>query len=103
MKNEDEPREVAWLVVKGDSRERYSIQFNRVDGAKCGLERINCGVGIEQRASKKLAFYPAAFTISKMGRYMAMTIPPTTTPRNTIITGSINASSPDTAASTSSS
>jgi len=46
---------------------------------------------------------PAAFTMSKIGRYIATTMPPTTTPRNTIIIGSISASRPDTAASTSSS
>jgi hypothetical protein len=47
--------------------------------------------------------YPAAFTMSKIGRYIDTTMPPTTTPRNTIIIGSIIASRPDTAASTSSS
>src|SRR6266550_2992499 len=36
--------------------------------------------------------YPAAFTMSKIGRYIAITMPPTTTPRNTIMTGSISAS-----------
>jgi hypothetical protein len=46
---------------------------------------------------------PAAFTMSKIGRYIATTMPPTTTPRNTIMTGSISDSRPDTAASTSSS
>src|SRR5580765_6548819 len=48
-------------------------------------------------------YAPAAFTMSKIGRYIATTMPPTTTPRNTIITGSISARRPDTAASTSSS
>src|ERR1051326_8729307 len=47
--------------------------------------------------------HPAAFTMSKIGRYMATTMPPTTMPRNTIISGSIIASWPETAASTSSS
>src|SRR5206468_4174982 len=46
--------------------------------------------------------YPAAFTTSKIGRYMLTTMPPTTTPRKTIIIGSISASRPLTAASTSS-
>ena len=50
-----------------------------------------------------LRYYCTAFTMSKIGRYIATTMPPTTTPRNTIITGSISASRPDTAASTSSS
>ena len=35
------------------------------------------------------AAYCTAFIMSKIGRYMAMTMPPTTTPRNTIITGSM--------------
>ena len=48
--------------------------------------------------------YPCtAFIMSKIGRYIETTMPPTTTPRNTIMTGSIIASKPDTAASTSSS
>jgi hypothetical protein len=47
--------------------------------------------------------YCTALIMSKIGRYMATTMPPTTTPRNTIITGSINESRFDTAASTSSS
>ena len=47
--------------------------------------------------------YCTALIMSKIGRYMATTMPPTTTPRNTIITGSINESSAETAASTSSS
>jgi hypothetical protein len=51
----------------------------------------------------KAKAYCTALIMSKIGRYIATTMPPTTTPRNTIITGSISASSPDTAASTSSS
>ena len=47
--------------------------------------------------------YCTALIMSKMGRYMATTMPPTTTPRNTIITGSIKLSRLLTAASTSSS
>jgi hypothetical protein len=49
------------------------------------------------------ATYCTAFIMSKIGRYMATTMPPTTTPRNTIITGSMSERSPLTAASTSSS
>ena len=41
--------------------------------------------------------------MSKMGMYIATTMPPTITPRNAIITGSINVSMPATAVSTSSS
>ena len=40
---------------------------------------------------------------SKIGRYMAITIPPITTPNNAIMTGSRSVSIPATAASTSSS
>ena len=47
--------------------------------------------------------YCTALIMSKIGRYIATTMPPTTTPRNTIMIGSISASSPPTAASTSSS
>ena len=54
-------------------------------------------------ARRKRGTQPAAFTMSKIGRYMATTMPPTTTPRNTIMTGSISERRPDTAASTSSS
>ena len=47
--------------------------------------------------------YRTAFTMSKIGRYMATIMPPTTTPRNTIMMGSSRLSSALTAASTSSS
>ena len=40
---------------------------------------------------------------ANIGRYIAMTMPPMTTPRKTIMTGSISAIMPSTAASTSSS
>jgi hypothetical protein len=45
--------------------------------------------------------YCTALIMSKIGRYIATTIPPTITPRNTIITGSIRLRSPLTAVSTS--
>ena len=55
-------------------------------------------------SSRLLVFsYCTALIMSKIGRYIATTIPPTTTPRNTIITGSRSANNPLTAASTSSS
>ena len=47
------------------------------------------------------AFYCTALIMSKIGRYMLTTIPPTTTPRNTIITGSRRLNKFVTAASTS--
>jgi len=47
--------------------------------------------------------YDTALIMSKMGRYMATIIPPTTTPRTTIMMGSMAARRPSTAVSTSSS
>jgi len=47
--------------------------------------------------------YWIAFTMSKIGRYMATTMPPTITPSTTIITGSISERSALTATSTSAS
>jgi hypothetical protein len=47
--------------------------------------------------------YCTALIMSKMGRYIATTMPPTITPKKTIINGSMAASNPLTAASTSSS
>ena len=41
--------------------------------------------------------YPIADAILKIGRYIAMTINPITTPKNTIIAGSSNAVNEDTA------
>ena len=49
------------------------------------------------------ARYPTALIMSKIGRYMATIMPPTTTPSTTIMIGSMAASSTSTAASTSSS
>jgi len=50
-----------------------------------------------------IAAYCTAFIMSKIGRYMATTMPPTMTPRTTIIIGSIRDSRALTATSTSSS
>ena len=47
--------------------------------------------------------YCTAFIMSKIGRYIAITMPPTITPRITIIAGSISESSALTDTSTSSS
>src|SRR6266571_1706024 len=57
-----------------------------------------CGVGGDH-----VRRYCTAFTMSKIGRYMAMTMPPTMTPSTTIMTGSMSDSRALTAASTSSS
>ncbi len=45
--------------------------------------------------------YCTAFTMSKIGRYIATTMPPTITPRTTIMIGSMRESSAPTATSTS--
>ncbi len=47
--------------------------------------------------------YWTAFTMSKIGRYIATTMPPTTTPSTTIMMGSIKLSNALTATSTSAS
>ena len=47
--------------------------------------------------------YCTAFIMSKIGRYIATTMPPTITPRTTIIRGSMSESRAETATSTSSS
>jgi hypothetical protein len=67
--------------------------------------RTNLRTAAFPRPSIKIVspFYPAAAAIWKMGRYMAMIIPPTTPPRNTIMKGSSSAVMAPTAASTSSS
>jgi hypothetical protein len=57
----------------------------------------------ETRSREQQLGYCTAFIISKIGRYIAITIPPTITPRQTIIAGSIRLSSELTATSTSSS
>lgn len=55
------------------------------------------------RPTRRPAGYCTAFTMSKIGRYIATTIPPTITPSTTIMMGSSRESSALTAASTSSS
>ncbi|MDB4885191.1 MAG: hypothetical protein JWN79_629, partial [Gemmatimonadetes bacterium] len=64
------------------------------------------GIGVRTRIERRAPHSPAyctALIMSKIGRYIATTMPPTTTPRNTIITGSMRLRRLDTAASTSSS
>lgn len=68
----------------------------------CDCLRINCAKVHESTVSEGLAYW-IVFIIPKIGRYIATMMPPTTTPRKRIITGSISASSPLTATSTSSS
>src|SRR5688572_16965882 len=50
-----------------------------------------------------LLHYVSLLMRSKIGMYIAMTMPPTAPPRNAIINGSISVSNPSTATSTSSS
>jgi len=54
-------------------------------------------------ASQEKAAYATVLIMSKIGRYIATIIPPTMTPRTTIMMGSMAESSASTAASTSSS
>ena len=64
------------------------------------LARLSQGRAVRRSRSGR---YCTAFIMSKIGRYMAMTMPPTITPRSTIIAGSIRLTSALTATSTSSS
>jgi hypothetical protein len=58
----------------------------------------------EERAAEGLVqSYPILLISVNIGRYMAMTMPPMTTPRMKIMTGSSSLTSPATAMSTSSS
>jgi hypothetical protein len=59
--------------------------------------------GAISRMRVSVPAYWTAFIMSKIGRYIATTMPPTITPSTTIITGSINERSEPTATSTSSS
>ena len=67
------------------------------------IKRGSPGGMFRPRASEISPRYPAAAAIWKMGRYMAIIIPPTTPPRKTIMNGSSRAVIAPTAASTSSS
>jgi len=65
--------------------------------------RSDCPGGPAEGSRPSAAAYCTAFIMSKIGRYIATTMPPTITPRTTIITGSISESRAETATSTSSS
>jgi len=70
--------------------------------------RTHDGASVDDRSPVAMPFaairaYCTALIMSKIGRYIATTMPPTTTPRKTIIIGSRSESRPLTAASTSSS
>ncbi len=55
------------------------------------LFRKTCAASFQPVPEIVFPVYPAAAAILKMGRYMAMIIPPTTPPRNTIMKGSSSA------------
>ena len=84
----------------GSRLHRLSIQRENLS-----IERENfCRyIGGSVQRTTTTSPYFTAFTMSKIGRYIATTIPPTTTPRNTIMIGSNSDSSALTAVSTSSS
>src|SRR6185295_16377906 len=95
------PPQVEAPRIPGTEPLRFVVQAHR-DGvvaqrSRAGRPRLAwIGGGHVRR-------YCTAFTMSKIGRYMAMTMPPTMTPSTTIMTGSMSDSSALTAASTSSS
>ncbi len=61
------------------------------------------GCGSPLFATARQRYCPTTLIMSKIGRYIDTIIPPTTTPRKTMSSGSIAASSASTAVSTSSS
>jgi len=95
-------------VIKHDlcRRPHARMLVQRMTAAKCGRcnairkrpRVVDLTRGLFDCAS---AIYCTALIMSKIGRYIATTMPPTITPRNTIITGSIRLRRPLTAVSTS--
>ena len=85
------------------SSSSFKSRATLMEGCRNAKEPVGSPTGSLLRDPRRPGIYPAAFTMSKIGRYIDTTMPPTTTPRKTIIIGSISASSPLTAASTSSS
>ena len=67
------------------------------------LRRSVCHCSALPARRSLLTSYVSLLIRSKIGRYIAMTMPPTMTPSTAIITGSISVSRPATAVSTSSS
>jgi len=82
-----------------------------VPSTASGIGSMHNGAGLStgpavvaaDQGVQRVTAYRTAFTMSKIGRYIATIMPPTTTPRNTIMIGSRRLSSALTAASTSSS
>lgn len=83
---------------------RWASRWCRLSGAPFSVDDASGDDGPwpNHRPRRRTPHF-TAFTISKIGRYIATIMPPTTTPRNTIITGSRRLSRALTAASTSSS
>ncbi len=80
----------------GEIRGLLTVPFDDGDGTSVARQQGRC-------PTTPVPPYCTAFTMSKIGRYMATIMPPTTTPRKTIMIGSRRLSRPLTAASTSSS
>jgi hypothetical protein len=98
---------VAWIKLTGPASPAAGVRQPgaRHEVARRGLKRKRrgrwCGPAVSAPSSR--SDYWTAFIMSKIGRYIAMTMPPTITPRITIIAGSIRLRSALTATSTSSS
>jgi hypothetical protein len=97
------PGELLWISVAEPSSSVTTAA--RAASSQSSFRRNgDCTAGITSRAlDPVIALYASLLIRSKIGMYIAMTIPPTTTPRKAIMTGSISVRSPATAASTSSS
>ena len=77
-------------------------RWRRPPDVESGRGRHTCNLQ-SSICNRQFSTYVSLLIMSKMGMYIATTMPPTITPRNAIITGSINVSMPATAVSTSSS
>jgi hypothetical protein len=96
--------------IGGEGNSRATCGHPEPEGLKCRSPHWPLGrwgdliVAVIVEGSRlPAAAYCTAFIMSKIGRYIATTMPPTITPRTTIITGSISESRAETATSTSSS
>jgi hypothetical protein len=83
-------------------RKPAQFRASLTQNAQLPWKRDGPRIGARPGGGKRLV-HCTAFTMSKIGRYMATTMPPTTTPSTTIMIGSMSESSVPTAASTSSS
>ena len=104
------PDETLWLFLpQAEQDQRLTEYYERLlyksrETARSNNERAyKLSRVIVVSVSEMPCCYFTAFTMSKIGRYIATTMPPTTTPKNTIMIGSSSDSNALTAASTSSS